>query len=144
MKGVESNIKFKFAPQYSIDINYTFLETKNINSNSIDNGQPLLYRPKHKASLLLNAAPVQSLNVNIEALYIGTRYNAVWGFTKTYVQLPDHYLVNAAINYRYDTNFLCYARIENLFDRKYEEISGYGTPRFSVYFGIRYELGNEK
>ena len=46
-------------------------------------------------------------------------------------------MVNLRGSYAVLKNLSLFARVDNLFDKKYEEVSGYGTPGLSVFGGVK-------
>jgi vitamin B12 transporter len=58
----------------------------------------------------------------------------------TRVKLDAYALVNLAASYDITRNIQFFLRVDNLFDRVYEEIKGYGTARRSLYGGLRATL----
>ena len=55
--------------------------------------------------------------------------------------LGGYATVNVAASYKLTRNVEWYGRIDNLLDRKYEEVAGYGTSRFAVvYTGLRFSF----
>jgi vitamin B12 transporter len=45
-------------------------------------------------------------------------------------------VANLGGSYRINDNFRLFARIDNLFDKKYEELYGFGTSRIAGYGGV--------
>ena len=56
------------------------------------------------------------------------------------VRLDGYVTVNPAFSYLISERVQMFFRIENLFDRNYEAISGYGTPGISVYGGMKFNV----
>ena len=50
--------------------------------------------------------------------------------------VPDYFLINLAAHYDLFSFLRLKMRIENLLDKQYQEVYGYGTAGFSVYGGI--------
>lgn len=46
-------------------------------------------------------------------------------------------LVNLKGSYPLHNNLAFFVRIDNLFDKSYEEVAGYGTPGLSAYAGLK-------
>jgi vitamin B12 transporter len=53
------------------------------------------------------------------------------------VKLDGYTLVNLAASYDLTKNFQIFGRVENLLDKEYEEVKGYGTPGISFFGGIK-------
>ena len=45
--------------------------------------------------------------------------------------------MNLAASYDIHKNFQIFGRIENLFNKKYEDVWGYGTAGFSLFGGVK-------
>ena len=70
-----------------------------------------------------------------EVVSNGRRYNDA----ANRVRLGGYTLFNLTANYQFDKDVTLFARINNLFDKKYELAEGYGTPGFNALVGIRYQ-----
>lgn len=58
-------------------------------------------------------------------------------FPSTRVTLDSYQRVNLAGTYRVTSHLQLLGRIDNLFDKNYQEALGFGTPGRSGFFGIR-------
>ncbi len=56
------------------------------------------------------------------------------------IVMPDYFLINLAAYYDLFSFLRLQGRIENLLDKQYEEIYGYGTTGLSFYGGINIGL----
>jgi vitamin B12 transporter len=52
------------------------------------------------------------------------------------VHLPSYALANVAVSYDLTDNFQLFARINNLLDKQYQEVFGFGTPGISGFGGV--------
>ena len=107
---------------------YTYLETR----DEIADKQ-LVRRPNHKASLDATYSFMKKGTVNLGVLYVGSRYNDAANTQK----MGDYTLINLAAAYDVTKSLQLFGRIDNLFDRKYEEVAGYGTPGIAAYGGVK-------
>lgn len=57
------------------------------------------------------------------------------------VETPGFAVLNVGGDYALSEQLTVYARIENLLDREYQEVFGFGTPDRSFYLGLRATLG---
>jgi vitamin B12 transporter len=138
--GVEVTVLYK-VQDLDIAANYTLLKTHDRGTSADDYDKALLRRPEHKAALTINYRPVEKLNLNVHVRYVGKRDDKYYaGYSAVRTTLPDCTVFNIGVTYTVLPVLKVYGRIENLFDKKYEEIYGYGTPRFSVYFGTKIDL----
>ena len=109
-------------------------------------GQELLRRPKNKASLTANWQATDRLSLSSTLLYVGSWYDitrqttAPDGFNE-YVKAPGFATVNLAANYALRDDMMVFARIDNLFNKQYEDPLGFMRPGFGAYVGIRVTSG---
>ncbi len=135
-KGVEIFIKAALTDGLDIKANYTYTNAKDKSENTADFDKKLVRRPEHKAGLFLSYSFTQSTNTNIEFIYVGKREEPDFMNYPSRIIMPDYFLVNLAAHYDVFSFLRLQGRIENLLDKQYEEIYGYGTAGFSVYGGI--------
>jgi len=125
--GIESNLRFK-KDNLTCRLGYTWLDTENKES-----GDELLKRAKNKANLEFNW-DLTKWNLNFNLGYVGHRTDYKNKLLKSYT------LANLSLNYKINKIWTVFGRIENLFNEKYEESSGYQTALFSIYGGIKTEF----
>jgi len=138
--GVEVFTKAVIMRGLDMKANYTYTNAIDKSENTVDYDQKLYRRPEHKAGLFLSYSFTQSVNANIELIYIGEREEPDFINYPSRIIRPDYFLVNLAAHYDLFTFLRLQGRIENLFDKQYEEIYGYGTAGFSVYGGISFRV----
>jgi vitamin B12 transporter len=71
--------------------------------------------------------------MNLEFRYVGQRFNDA---AATQV-LPGFDIWNLSATYDITKRIQGYLRVDNLFDRRYEEILYFGTPGRSIFGGVR-------
>jgi len=139
--GVEFTGVAKLNNDFSFNVSYTFTETKDESERSVDYSKPLLRRPKHQIAIGTNYKMIETLNLNISIRYIGNREDKDFGaYPVQRVVMPDYLLTNFALCYQLFDNLSLNARVENLFDKKYEEVLFYGTLGRSLYVGLNFSL----
>lgn len=139
--GVEISGVAKLNNDLSFNASYTFTETKDESEQSADFGKQLLRRPKHQLSVNANYKMIDALNLNLTFRYAGKREDKDFSaYPATRITMPDYLLVNFAVSYQLLNNLALNARIENLFDKKYEEVLFYGTLGRSLYAGLNLTL----
>ena len=95
----------------------------------------MLRRPTNKAGLYISYSFRDKLNMNAEVIYVGEREDINFS-TYSRVNMKDYMIVNLAAHY-YVLEFLRLSfRLDNLFDKYYEEVLGYASPGRSFYGGI--------
>lgn len=140
-KGFEFSAASEIIDDLSISTNYTFTETKDEYSGTEDFNKPLIRRPKHHASIFVNYNYENRLNFNTQIRYSGKRDDKEFvDFSSRRVTLPDYLLVNVSASYKLMDYLTLTARVENLFDKYYEEVLFYGTLGRSFYGGVNISL----
>lgn len=137
--GIEMFLSVKPFNDGSIKVNYTFMNTKDKSTNSINYGKKLLRRPDHKAGLSIIYNFIRNANINLELIYVGDREDIDFSSSKRII-LKNYSLVNLAGSYKLLDLVEIFGRAENLFDTDYEEVFGYGTAGLSAYGGIKLTL----
>lgn len=139
--GLELFLSILSKNNLSANVNYTLTETKDLFEGSTDFNKQLLRRPKHQASFIINYRFNDYLNANASMRYIGKRDDKDFsGYPVQRVTLPDYYLINIAASYKILEYLQINGRIENLFNKKYEEVLYYGTLGRSFYLGLNLNL----
>ena len=137
--GIETMLRIKIFAPLSLDTQYTFL-----NWSTADGRLPR--RPKHRGSVGLNYLQ-DALNVNIAANIVGRRddFRAESPFGNTtspgYVRADlasSHVLPWRAPGVKQTSVF---GKIENLFNKKYEEIDGFRARPLNFLVGVRGTFG---
>lgn len=128
-QGVELSASMQPLDDLTLKLSYTWLETEDRKT-----GQQLLRRPKNRIGFDAGYRFLKRGSINLGLLYVGSRYD--YGDTG-YEKMGDYLLVNLAGSYDITKNLQLFGRIENLLDRQYEEIIGYGTPGIGAYGGFK-------
>jgi len=140
-QGIEFFLKAELIDRFDLKANYTYTNAKDKSENTPDYNEELVRRPEHKAGLFVSYSLNEFTNTNVELIYIGRREDMDFStFPSSRIKLADYLLVNLAAHYDVFSFLRLQARIENLFDKKYEEIYGYGTPGLSFYGGISLKI----
>lgn len=131
--GVEIEGRWQWNDATSLWASYTRTDTE-------DRGTQLqlLRRPKHKANLQLDRTLFGDLAaVHVGMLVVGERDDRdLTGFPPRRVSLADYVLVNVAGSINLTRRCELYGRIDNLLDKNYEEVFGFGTAGVSGYAGL--------
>lgn len=134
-KGVESFVALELSPQFKIRADYTFTLAKDETAN-----QELLRRPRHKASLTANWVPIENLNLSATLIYVGDRVDGNRDFSISRMRAPGAAIVNIAAEYKPSEKLTVFGRVDNLFDRRWENPVGYLVPGFGAFGGLRVSL----
>lgn len=135
INGVEVGLTVQPVENVTVRASYTY-------TDGVDaDGNPLIRRPKHIASLNVGYSFLDNraqLNLGID--YNGKQTDWVWSefWDEHYeVKLKAYTLVSLSGTYRLNDSVELFGRLENILDQKYYEVYGYGTPGFSGYAGLR-------
>lgn len=131
-EGVEFTASGKPMEDLIIQVSYTHMDTENKRTD-----RDLLRRPKNKLNLDLNYAFLKKGNIHLGMTYVGKRDDMDPATFSRRVNLDGYTLVNLAASYELTKNFQIFGRVENLLDKEYEEVKGYGTPGISFFGGIK-------
>jgi len=130
--GVETFLTYTPWEPLTLHADYTFLIAKD---DILD--QELLRRPKNKASLDAAWHITEKAVLSATLLYVGPWVDANRAGTVTGLSANGYTLVNLASSYDLGNSLTAYARINNLFDRHYQNPIGFLQPGLGVYAGIR-------
>ena len=121
-RGVETAWRQDLAATLSIDVGYTYLDAQDR-----DSGLSLIRRPRHRAFVAASWKATESLTVSPRATFVGSRSD---NDALTGQRVQDPFYVRLDLFARYDLKPVApYVRLENLADRRYEEVDGYPAPR---------------
>jgi vitamin B12 transporter len=127
-KGFEESLEVMINNAITLTFGYTYTDSVN---NSTDTMLPR--RPLHRFTTGVILKPVEDLTIDLLYLMVKDRIES------DLKKMDDYERVNATIRYTGGT-INPYVRVVNLFDTRYEEIVGYGTPGLSVFGGIEIPL----
>jgi vitamin B12 transporter len=127
-KGFEESLDITVNKAITLTFGYTYTDSVN-NSND----QMLPRRPLHRFTTGVVLKPIDDLTIDLLYLLVKDRIES--DLTK----MDDYDRLNATIRYT-GGPISPYVRIVNLFDTRYEEVTGYGTPGLSVYGGVEVPL----
>jgi vitamin B12 transporter len=133
VKGGEFEYSQKLG-MFEIQGAYTYTAARNDQTNA-----RLVRRPFNSWRAGLGASVTDYLSVRAEYRGVGSRrdQDAISAAPNT-VSSYEVADVSAAVTFT--KNLQVTVSLENALDRKYQEVSGYGTPGLGLYFGLRAEL----
>jgi len=129
--GIENMVVIKPIELLDINYTYTYLKTRNEQTH-----QSLDRRPRDKHVLSVDIRPAENIDLNFTYLYVGNRKDRRWvGVDQTQIILKHYHKIDLSGRYIVNDNFEVFGRVENLLDRHYQEVDGYGVPGISFYSG---------
>lgn len=124
--GVEVTVSAQPLENLRVSAAYTWLDAVNKDTGAF---LPLRPRNKFTSSLVYTIA---KLTVIGEYQYVSKRYDS-----SLQRDISSYSIVNLKGSYVLHKNLALFVRIDNLLDKSYEEVAGYGTPGLAVYGGVK-------
>ena len=125
-QGVELKATALPAENLKLNAGYSYLDAVDR-----DTGAFLTLRPRNKVVTSVEYT-LAGLTVTGEYLFVAKRFDSTMNR-----DLSPYSLVNLRGSYLLCENSSLFVRIDNLFDRAYEEVAGYGTPGLSAFGGVK-------
>ena len=135
-EGVEAFLFVAVTDRLKLRGDYTY--TRAVDDTT---GLELLRRPKHKASLTASWLPIDRLSLSATMLYVGSQVDGDRSFSIPRLDTDPYFVVNLAAEYNLPKGVTLFTRIDNLFDKRYENPTGFQRPGFGVYGGVRVAWG---
>lgn len=133
-RGVESFVGWAPLSDLKFMFNYTYTDTED------PDGKSLARRPHNKIFLNTIYCFSKKGKLNLDIYWVDDRKASEYaqdGNGNPVDKLDAYSLVNLAANYDLTNYLQIYGRIDNLFDKYYEESWSYATPGLSGYVGIK-------
>lgn len=126
-QGVEVGAHWDIIENWRLNGSYTYT-----NSRDNETRRPLGSRPKHQGSVGVSWTPIKGLTTDANLRAVGSQYDKSADRT-----LGGFATVDLAVSYDVTEWARIFARLENLADKKYQEVYGYGTMGRMGYVGVR-------
>jgi len=133
--GVESFIAWQPLGALTMRLDYTYTQATDDLLN-----QELLRRPKNKFNLIANWQATHALLINLDVLVVSSWVDGNRDFSIPRLDAAGYTTVNLAASYQLSRHFELFGRIENLFDRQYQNPVGFMQPPLGAYAGIKATL----
>lgn len=124
-KGVELAFNYQFTDAIGTSTNITYINSEDIN------GDELIRVPEVTGDINLNWQIAPNFRSNLAVIYNGDEEDSR-GTVDSWTR------VDLSGTWQPNNNIEVFARLENLTDREYQQIFGYGTPERSAYVGLTY------
>ncbi len=132
-EGIESFIKWTLFKSLGFSVNYTYTHAK-----APDNTR-LVRRPLNKVSFNTKYKPTDTLLINLDANW-HDKQDEIYAKDKegnAVLELDSYTVINISAIYDVCDYFQIYGRIDNIFDKYYEETWSYAVAGLSGYVGIK-------
>lgn len=141
-KGWEFSTETTLNSVWSFGMNYTYLDAKEqierenvLTKLTYSSKQRLDRRPRHMVGIHVNMKPNERTNFYVEGSYHGSFMdNKSWG--KPSEKMKPFWLVNVAASYQINDTVSLTGRVDNLLDKQYTTVYGYGQKRIAGYIGL--------
>lgn len=97
-------------------------------------GQRLSRVPRHDLSLSLEAQLAERLRGTITMQHVADRRDTLTDYSTG--PLPDYTVANVSLRYELTPQADLTLRVDNLFNKQYQQVAGYGTSDRAVYAGL--------
>jgi vitamin B12 transporter len=135
--GCELSTEFKASDELTVRAAYTYTD-----SQDDDTGEALLRRPKNKGTVTLVYLPTSRIRTQLQWRLTGSRFDLDYSDPAgpQRVSLGGYATVNFTLSYQLSETVELFSRIDNLFDKEYEEVYGFGTMGAAAYGGFKVTL----
>jgi outer membrane cobalamin receptor len=145
-RGVNTSFEAKPVTWLRIVGNYSYDDSKVLKAENFFDptqapGNRLFLRPLHSANLIANAHFLR-MNWNVAGYFVGARTDSDFlglGLTRA----PSYLRWDLANSIALGHGLATIARVENLFDRHYQDAIGYPGLRLNYRLGMKYTWGGE-
>lgn len=134
-EGVESFVAFQPIKTLSFRADYTFTQATDDVLH-----QELLRRPRHKVSVDANWQAIPGLALDATVLTVSSWVDGNRDFSIPRLDAPPYTVVNLSGGYDINANLAVFARVDNLFDRRYQNPIGFLQPSRGAFAGIKVKL----
>jgi len=144
--GAEVELKGRLSSRVTVNGGYTYASTQILEAPfAFDafhaKGAPLLRRPKHSGSLLVNYLGTR-WGASVGGSFVGRRPDSDFlGFGIDHA--PGYARVDLGGWYAIHPQVTAYANIENALDKQYEEVVGYPALGINFRAGLRFRFGGD-
>jgi vitamin B12 transporter len=132
-EGVEAGLARKIG-LFSAKASYTYLAARDQNTRL-----RLLRRPIGSGAASLTLTPTALWETALRLRYVGTRED-IHPSLFVRQRMPSFFVWSAFGGYEFKPGWKIQGRVENLFNRHYQETSGFGSPGLSGYAGLEADL----
>ena len=144
--GAEVELQGRPAPRIRTTLSYTYTSTQILKQPFafdplLMQGQPLLRRPKHSATALIDYLG-SHWGADLGASFVGRRADSDFlGFNINHA--AGYLVVNSSFWYQIKPRITAYVAGENLTNRSYQEVVGYPALGANFRAGMRFRVGGE-
>ncbi|NLC27863.1 MAG: TonB-dependent receptor, partial [Campylobacteraceae bacterium] len=127
-KGVEVSLEQAISKKWLAGSSYTYTDARDKDKKR------LTRRSRYQANGFVTYVPMKDLKLTTSGSYIGSRKDS------KDVETGRYFLANLKADYEVNKRWSIYAKLNNIFDKKYQEVDGYATLGRSFYAGFRVDF----
>lgn len=132
-KGLEFATHFQPMDNLLFRLNYTYTDTEDSTTDDL-----MLRRPRNKVGMDINYRFLDKGNLNLSIIRSGGRDDMDYSsFPYARVVLNKYTLVSLTASYDVTRHVRLFGRVQNIFDKDYEEVKGFGTAGANAYAGMK-------
>ncbi|MBJ2123975.1 TonB-dependent siderophore receptor [Flavobacterium sp. IB48] len=128
-KGIEAQLNYAILENLSLNLNYTYIERKNITNPNIH----FTDVPNTKVMGTLEYSPIKILRLIANTEFNSPRFSTSYG-----ARVPDYTLLNLYVSGKISKNFSLDAGLNNIFDRNYSLVEGYPEEGRNFFVTLRF------
>ena len=129
--GLEATARIEFGPSLALQLSHTYADAE------YQDGTEAERVPRNLSSANLHwRIPEKKLGINISSYFVGSQYSLRGDRDK----MPSYAVVNCSATYSVGQETDIWLRIDNLFNRDYQEVMDFNAPGLSVYAGWNFEF----
>ena len=131
--GVETFMEVRPLTDLTLRGTYTYQQTLNMVTDT-----QLLRRPRDKASFDADYQFLEKAHIHFNVLMVGQKADTAYvSYSSVPVAIAGYTLLNLAGSYDVNKYLQLSGRIDNLLNKQYEEVYGYGTSGVAGYGGVK-------
>jgi vitamin B12 transporter len=131
-QGLETYLAWQPLDTVKLRLDYTYTEAQDL-----DLHEELVRRPKNKISGNVRWQAMDALSLDASLLYVGSWIDGSRDFSVSRLNAHPYFTADIAASYALTDNLALTGRVNNLFDRRYENPVGFLQPGVAVYAGIK-------
>jgi len=132
-KGIEAQLNYAILENLSFNVNYTYIERKNITNPTIH----FTDVPNTKVMGTLEYSPIKILRLIANSEFNSSRFSTSYG-----ARVPDYTLLNFYASGKVSKNFSVDAGLNNIFDKNYSLVEGYPEEGRNFFVTLRFFSSN--
>ena len=142
-QGIESFFEYKPYKSLSMRLNYTFDQTQGQWIGGSATNEPLVRRPKNKGNFDIDYHFTDKATAHVNVLVFGARTDTYFNqatYKSVMTEASGYVLVNLSANYELSDEVTLFTRLDNVLNKQYQQVWGYGTMGFTGIGGLNFKL----